>query len=128
MTADNGGMTLCLAVNYGGRAEIAEAARRIALDVAGRAGSTADRIDESTFSGYLSTAGMPDPDLLIRTAGELRLSNYLLWQVSYAEFWSHRRPLARLPRRAPARRRSLDYARRQRKFGGLPCVRLPPTG
>jgi undecaprenyl diphosphate synthase len=118
MTAPNGGMTLCLAVNYGARAEIAEAARRLARDAAeGRIDP--DRIDESIFASYLSTAGMPDPHLLIRTAGELRLSNYLLWQVSYAELyvtdvlWPDFRA-------EHLQRAVLDYARRQRKFGGLP--------
>ena len=85
-TAENSGMTLCLAINYGGRTEIADAARRIAEDA--RAGRLdPEGVDEATFAGYLSTVGMPDPDLLIRTAGEMRLSNYLLWQVSYAELW-----------------------------------------
>ncbi len=79
-------MTLCLAVNYGGRTEIADAARRLAEDV--RDGVVAaERIDEALFASYLNTAGMPDPDLLIRTAGELRVSNFLLWQISYAELW-----------------------------------------
>src|SRR5262249_47057253 len=86
MTSANTGMRLCLAVNYGGRTEIVDAARELAAAV--RAGSVAlDQIDESVFASYLTTAGMPDPDLLIRTAGEMRLSNFLLWQVSYAELW-----------------------------------------
>ncbi len=86
VTAGNTGMTLCLAINYGGRTEIADAARRIAEDArAGRLDPEA--VDEALFARYLSTAGMPDPDLLIRTAGEMRLSNFLLWQISYAEIW-----------------------------------------
>ena len=86
MTAENTGMTLCLAINYGGRTEIADAARTLARDV--RDGwLDPDQVDETTFAAYLSTAGMPDPDLLIRTAGELRVSNFLLWQISYAELW-----------------------------------------
>ena len=85
-TAENTGMVLCLAVNYGGRTEIADGARRLAEDV--RAGRISpDEVDEFRFAGYLSTAGMPDPDLLIRTAGELRISNFLLWQISYSELW-----------------------------------------
>jgi len=80
------GSTLCLAINYGSRAEIAAAARSLAESVA--AGELdASAIDESAFASRLGTAGMPDPDLLVRTAGEMRLSNYLLWQVSYAEFY-----------------------------------------
>src|SRR3954470_2387221 len=74
-TADNTGMTLCLAVNYGGRTEIADAARQLAEDV--RRGIVApEQVDEARFASYLATAGMPDPDLLIRTAGELRISNF----------------------------------------------------
>ena len=63
---------------------------------------------------------MPDPDLLIRTAGEMRISNFLLWQISYAELWVTRRPLARLPRRRPLAG-CRAYAGRERKFGGLPA-------
>ena len=83
-TADKTGLTLVSAVNYGGRDEIRRAAARLAKDcVHGKV--DADQIDESLFSSYLDTAGMPDPDLLIRTSGELRLSNYLLWQLAYTE-------------------------------------------
>jgi undecaprenyl diphosphate synthase len=116
-TAENSGMTLCLAVNYGGRTEIADAARRLAHDVkAGRLGP--DQVDESVFESYLATAGMPDPDLLVRTAGELRVSNYLLWQISYAEIWvtDVLWPDFRARDLHAAIR---AYAGRQRKFGGL---------
>jgi len=86
MCAGNDGMRLCLAVNYGSRAEIAAAARALAEEcVAGRLDPAA--ITEETLAARLDTAGMPDPDLVIRTAGELRLSNFLLWQSSYAELW-----------------------------------------
>ena len=85
-TAGNTGMTFALAVNYGSRAEIARAARQIALDVAqGRL--ALDDVDEGSVADRLWTAGMPDPDLLIRTSGEMRLSNYLLWQLAYTEFY-----------------------------------------
>jgi undecaprenyl diphosphate synthase len=84
--AANDGMRLCLAINYGARAEIVAAARRLACDVRdGRLDAAA--IDEAAFASRLDTAGMPDPDLLIRTAGEMRISNFLLWQISYAELW-----------------------------------------
>lgn len=118
MTAGHGGLTLCLAINYGGRAEIADAARRLAEDVRdGRLEATA--VDESTFASYLSTAGMPDPDLMVRTAGELRVSNYLLWQLSYAELWVTEIlwPDFRAEHLHEA---VVDFANRQRRFGGLP--------
>ena len=84
--AGNEGMRLCLAINYGARAEIVRATRRLAEDVrAGRLDPAA--IDEDAITSRLDTAGMPDPDLLIRTAGEMRVSNFLLWQISYAELW-----------------------------------------
>jgi len=85
-TAGCTGPTLCLAINYGSRQELTDAARRLAERVA-RGELRPDEIDESAFEGALYTAGMPDPDLLIRTAGEMRLSNYLLWQLSYAELY-----------------------------------------
>jgi undecaprenyl diphosphate synthase len=84
LTRDNARLDLSVALSYGGRAEIALAARRLAEDVkAGRL--AADAIDEERFGRYLLTEGMPDPDLLIRTSGEKRISNFLLWQCAYAE-------------------------------------------
>ena len=85
-TKDNRRMTVVLAVSYGGREEIVQAARALARDVRdGRIGPEA--IDESVFSGYLSTRGIPDPDLLIRTSGEMRISNFFLWQSAYTEIY-----------------------------------------
>lgn len=85
-TADHTGMVFALAVNYGSRAEIARAARELAAEVA--AGEReAGSIDADAVSDHLYTQGLPDPDLLIRTSGELRLSNYLLWQLAYSEFY-----------------------------------------
>ncbi|MEY5032158.1 MAG: hypothetical protein RL354_1189, partial [Planctomycetota bacterium] len=83
-TAHATGLTLCLALNYGSRTEIADAARALAREVAaGR--RDPESIDEAAMAGHLYTTGIPDPDLLVRTAGEMRVSNYLLWQISYAE-------------------------------------------
>jgi len=85
-TAHNTGMTLVLALNYGSRAEIVDGVRAIADKV--KSGELSpDKISEETISEHLYTAGMPDPDLLVRTAGEMRISNYLLWQISYAELY-----------------------------------------
>jgi len=117
MTGQNTGMTLALAVNYGGRTEIAKAARKIAERVA--SGELApESVDKETFTQYLDTAGMSDPDLLIRTAGEMRVSNFLLWQISYAEMWvtDVNWPDFREDHLADAFR---AYAGRKRKFGGL---------
>jgi len=85
-TAGNTGMVLTLALSYGGRQELTMAAARIARDVqAGRL--SADDISVDTFSGYLDTGGLPDPDFLIRTSGEMRISNFLLWQLAYTELY-----------------------------------------
>jgi len=85
-TASNTGLTLALALNYSSRNEITDAVRAIADKVKNNL-LTPDQITEQTISDHLYTAGLPDPDLLIRTAGELRISNYLLWQISYAEMY-----------------------------------------
>jgi len=116
-TANNTGLTLCLALNYGSRSEIAEATRTIARKAQNGELQT-DEITAETVSRHLYTAELPDPDLLIRTAGEQRLSNYLLWQISYAEFYvadvcwpdfdQHQFHEA-----------IRDFARRKRKFGEL---------
>ena len=85
-TVDNGGLNFTIALNYGSRDEMTRAARRMAQDCT--AGKLApETIDESVFESYLDTHGIPDPDLLIRTSGEQRLSNYLLWQLAYSEFY-----------------------------------------
>jgi len=86
MSAGNGGLKLCLAINYGSRNEIVDAVQAIARQV--QAGKLRpEDIDEATIDGSLYTAGVPDPDLLIRTAGEMRISNFLLWQISYTELY-----------------------------------------
>jgi len=117
LCSGNEGMRLCLAINYGSRGEITAAARRLAGEVA--AGRLAvDAIDEDVVAEHLETAGMPDPDLLIRTAGEMRLSNFLLWQISYAELWVT--PVAWPDFAEPDFDEALAaFASRDRRFGGI---------
>jgi len=118
-TASHTGMTLCLALNYGSRQEITEAVRSIAADAA--AGKLSpDEIDERTIGDRLYTSGLPDPDLLIRTAGEMRVSNFLLWQISYAELWVT--PTLWPDFTMEEFKRSLqEYTGRHRKFGDVPA-------
>ncbi len=117
MSAGNSGMTLCLALNYGGRSEIVEAAKQLCREVAEEK-ITADEIDQEVFARHLFTSGMPDPDLLIRTAGEMRISDFLLYQISYTELYV-------TPKYWPDfREKDLEeaidaYSKRTRKFGGL---------
>jgi undecaprenyl diphosphate synthase len=117
LCADNRGTRLCLAINYGGRAEMVDAIRRIAEDVC-RGDLLPDAIGEELVGRYLYTTGMPDPDLLIRTAGEMRISNFLLWQISYAELWVTERcwPEFEIGHLHQA---IADFARRERRYGGL---------
>ncbi|MCE9629492.1 MAG: isoprenyl transferase [Planctomycetia bacterium] len=117
LSAANDGMRLCLAINYGSRAEIVDAARSIARDAAAGRLRPED-IDEESFASRLDTAGMPDPDLLIRTAGEMRISNFLLWQISYAELWVT--PVAWPEFEERHLDEAIDaFAARDRRFGGL---------
>ncbi len=117
LSAANTGTTLCLALNYGGRAEIVDAARRIAEDAkAGRLDPA--RLDEAAVASYLYQPDMPEPDLLIRTGGEQRISNFLLWQISYAEI--HVTPTLWPDFRAADLHAAIrDFASRERRFGGL---------
>jgi undecaprenyl diphosphate synthase len=117
LSRENSGLHLCLAINYGSRQEIADAARVLAERVqAGELDPT--DIDEDVFASALYTAGMVDPDLLIRTAGEMRVSNYLLWQISYAELWVT--PLCWPDFTEATLHEALrDYAGRTRRYGGL---------
>jgi undecaprenyl diphosphate synthase len=117
LSRDNHGMCLCLAINYGARTEIVDAVRALARQVK-ESRLDPDAIDEHTLSGALYTAGMPDPDLLIRTAGEMRVSNYLLWQISYAELWVTEKCWPDFDR-ACLHQALRDYAGRERRFGGL---------
>ncbi|MCB0595046.1 MAG: isoprenyl transferase [Lewinellaceae bacterium] len=116
-TKDNSRMTLVLALNYSAKWEILEASRRLARQVQAGEISPGD-IDEAAFAGALNTSGMPDPELLIRTSGETRLSNFLLWQIAYAElyftpvFWPDFR-------KENFFKAIIDYQRRERRFGKI---------
>ena len=114
---DNTGMILCLALNYGGRTEIVDAANGLARDVKKGVVKLKD-IDDDVFKSYMYTSDMTDPDLLIRTGGEMRVSNFLLWEVSYAELWftSVYWPEFRKKQLEEA---LSDYAKRERRYGGL---------
>jgi undecaprenyl diphosphate synthase len=117
MSRDNRGLRLNLAINYGGRTELVDAARAIGRGV--QAGQlTPDAITEATIGEHLYTAGMPDPDLLIRTAGEMRISNFLLWQISYAEIWVTEKCWPEFDE-ATLHEALRAFAARQRRFGGL---------
>jgi undecaprenyl diphosphate synthase len=117
LTAGNTGLTLCLAINYGSRAEIVDAVRKLATEVQGGQ-RTVDDIDEAAISGALDTSGHRDPDLLIRTAGEMRLSNFLLWQISYAELWVTPKCWPDFDQ-ATLHEACRSFAQRDRRFGGL---------
>jgi undecaprenyl diphosphate synthase len=115
-TSGNESMLLQIALDYGGRTEITDAARAIARDVARGALDPAD-VDEAAVSSRLYTAGVPDPDLVIRTSGELRVSNFLLWQIAYSELWATATLWPDF-RRHDLLRAVIDYQRRERRFGG----------
>jgi undecaprenyl diphosphate synthase len=117
LSAANTGLCICLAINYGGRAELVDAVRRIAGEVRQGALDPA-AIDEDTFAARLYTVGMPEPDLLIRTAGEMRISNFLLWQISYAEIWVTEVCWPDFDE-AQLHAALRSYAARDRRFGGL---------
>jgi undecaprenyl diphosphate synthase len=116
-TSTSRGMTFNIALNYGGRTEIVDACRSLAQDVAsGRL--TPEQIDEETLGSRLGTAGLPDPDLLIRTSGEMRVSNFLQWQIAYSEIWV-------TPTLWPDFRKKdlyeaiLEFQKRERRYGGV---------
>lgn len=125
LTAGNTGMVLRLALSYGSRTEMADAMRAFGRDVA--AGKVdPEGVDEETMRAYLYDPETPDPDLVIRTAGEMRISNFLLWQISYAELYVTEQcwPEFREPQLLEALR---AYAQRQRKYGGLPGAKESAT-
>jgi undecaprenyl diphosphate synthase len=123
LTQHNTGLTLCLAINYGSRGEIVDAVQALATKVA-RGELKPEDIDEAAISGALYTGGMPDPDLLVRTAGEMRVSNYLLWQISYAELWVTQKFWPDFDA-ALLHEGLRDFARRERRFGGLTTENTP---
>ncbi|HKB07499.1 MAG TPA: polyprenyl diphosphate synthase, partial [Candidatus Polarisedimenticolia bacterium] len=114
-TRANTGLLFNIALSYGGRAEIVLAVNRI-LDDRRASGSPQTPVDEAVFSRYLYTAGQPDPDLLIRTSGELRISNFLLWQIAYAEIWVTETLWPDF-RRRELLQAIVDYQKRERRYG-----------
>ena len=113
LTKNNTGMTLSFAFNYGGRVEIVDAVRRLVAE-----GISPQNIDEKLFNSYLYTAGLPDVDLLIRTGDELRLSNFLIWQTAYSEYYFTEVPWPEFGKK-DIDQALLSYSQRQRRFGGL---------
>jgi len=117
-TSANTGMQFNIALNYGGRAEIVDAARRAIAS-----GIAASDLDEQRFSGLMYTAGQPDPDLLIRTSGEMRVSNFLLWQIAYAEIWVTDTLWPDF-RARDFLEAILAYQKRERRYGGIKPPRV----
>lgn len=107
-------MTIVLALNYGGRAEIVEAVKKLCGDKS----CDLDSLDENKFASYLSTSGIPDPDLLIRTSGEMRISNFLLWQIAYAEIWITKEYWPDF-RKKNLLQALVDFQKRERRFGDI---------
>jgi len=117
LSRSNTGLKVCLAINYGSRTELVDAMQGIAREVQAGRLDPAD-ISENTIDAHLYTAGMPEPDLLIRTAGEMRISNFLLWQISYAEIWVTDRCWPDFDE-VQLHQAIRSYAARDRRFGGL---------
>jgi undecaprenyl diphosphate synthase len=116
LTKNNDRITLDVAFNYGGRAEILDAIRKMIND-----GISPDQVDEALFDNYLYTAGLPDPDLIVRTAGEMRLSNFLIWQAAYAEYYSTPTFWPDFDKQE-LYKALLAFSQRQRRFGKLENV------
>ncbi len=120
LTRKNTRLTVVLALDYGGRAEIVDAAKKLL----GERSVRPEDLDEEAFARYLYTAGLPDPDLLIRTSGEYRVSNFLLWQIAYAEIWITKVYWPDF-RKKDFLEALLDYQKRERRFGGIRPLREP---
>lgn len=118
-TAHETGLQFNIALNYGGRTEITDAVKRLVADAARSGGHV--EIDEDRLGSYLYTAGQPDPDLLIRTSGEMRVSNFLLWQIAYAEIWVTEIFWPDF-RRRHLLQAVLDFQKRERRYGGIAPV------
>lgn len=115
-TRDNQGLLFNIALNYGGRAEIVDACQAIVDDAVTKGGGV--KVDEQLVADHLYTAGIPDPDLLIRTSGELRLSNFLLWQIAYAELWVTDTLWPDFQKR-DLFEAIIDFQKRERRYGGI---------
>ena len=118
-TSQNTGLKLILALNYSSKTEIVEAAKKIAVLISSNKLSI-EEINEDIFENYLYTRGLPPPDLLIRTSGEMRISNFLLWQIAYAEIWVTSTLWPDF-RRKHLYQALLEYQKRERRFGGI-CI------
>jgi undecaprenyl diphosphate synthase len=116
-TRGSSGLLFNIALNYGGRAEITDAVRRLLAEMLAN-GRDPERVDEKVLASYLYTAGQPDPDLLIRTSGELRVSNFLLWQIAYSEIWVTD-VLWPDFRRRHLLQAVADFQKRERRYGGI---------
>ena len=114
LTKDFKRMTIVLALNYGARAEIVEAVKKLCKDNS----SDLDSLDEKKFASYLFTSDIPDPDLLIRTSGEMRISNFLLWQIAYSEIWITQEYLPDF-RKKNLLQALVDFQKRERRFGDI---------
>ena len=114
LTEEKGELTIVLALNYGGRTEIVDGVKKIFLEK----DVNIDTLDEEKFSRYLYTANLPDPDLVIRTSGELRISNFLLWQIAYSEIWITKELWPDF-RKKQMFQAVLDYQKRERRFGDI---------
>ena len=127
VTARNSGMLLTLALNYGARSELVDAVRSLVRTALANGGPSHLRIDEESIARHLYTSHLPDPDLVVRTSGEMRLSNFLLWQVAYAEIYVTETlwPDFRGPDLLTA---ILEYQRRERRYGGINAGDLPRNG